>query len=56
VPTIDLEYVFSPVVSPAIVAEYETKLIPKETLRQKLNEFYELLASRTDDLGVDRAD
>jgi Protein of unknown function (DUF4058) len=29
-------------------AEYETKLIPKETLRQKLNEFYELLAARTD--------
>jgi hypothetical protein len=34
--------------SPTIVAEYETKLIPKETLRQKLNEFYELLAARSD--------
>jgi predicted nuclease of restriction endonuclease-like (RecB) superfamily len=44
-----VEYALSRVLSPAIVAEYETKLIPKETLRQKLNEFYELLASRTDD-------
>jgi predicted nuclease of restriction endonuclease-like (RecB) superfamily len=45
-----VEYALSRVLSPAIVAEYETKLIPKETLRQKLNEFYELLASRTDDV------
>lgn len=26
-----------------VIAEYETKLIPKELLRQKLNEFYALL-------------
>jgi hypothetical protein len=31
------------------VAEYETKLIPKEILRRKLNEFYELLAARDDE-------
>ena len=29
--------------SPTVIAEYETKLIPKELLRQKINEFYELL-------------
>jgi predicted nuclease of restriction endonuclease-like (RecB) superfamily len=43
-----VEYALSRVLSPTIVAEYETKLIPKETLRQKLNEFYELLAARTE--------
>jgi predicted nuclease of restriction endonuclease-like (RecB) superfamily len=42
-----VEYALSRAFSPTIVAEYETKLIPKETLRQKLNEFYELLAART---------
>ncbi|WP_179228515.1 PDDEXK nuclease domain-containing protein [Leptolyngbya ohadii] len=31
-------------ISPTVVAEYEIKLIPKEVLRRKLNEFYELLA------------
>jgi hypothetical protein len=29
-----------------IVAEYETKLFPKEILRRKLNGFYELLTTR----------
>ncbi|MDP0587879.1 MAG: PDDEXK nuclease domain-containing protein [Candidatus Endonucleobacter bathymodioli] len=29
--------------SPTVIADYETKLIPKELLRQKLNEFYALL-------------
>jgi len=29
--------------SPTVIADYETKLIPKELLRQKLNEFYTLL-------------
>lgn len=32
--------------SPTVIAEYETKLIPKELLRQKLNEFYERLESK----------
>jgi predicted nuclease of restriction endonuclease-like (RecB) superfamily len=45
-----VEYALSRVLSPTIVAEYETKLIPKETLRQKLNEFYELFAARTQTL------
>ncbi len=38
-----VEYALSRSVSPSIVAEYETKLIPKEILRRKLNEFYELI-------------
>ncbi len=38
-----VEYALSRSLSPSIVAEYETKLIPKEILRKKINEFYELL-------------
>jgi predicted nuclease of restriction endonuclease-like (RecB) superfamily len=41
-----VEYALSRSLSPAIVAEYEIKLIPKETLRRKLNEFYELIAGK----------
>jgi RecB family endonuclease NucS len=44
-----VEYALSRSLSPTIVAEYEIKLIPKETLRRKLNEFYELLAGRNSD-------
>lgn len=40
-----VEYALSRSLSPTVVAEYEIKLIPKETLRKKLNEFYELLAA-----------
>lgn len=40
-----VEYATSRSLSPTVVAEYEIKLIPKETLRRKLHEFYELLAS-----------
>ncbi|NEO87640.1 MAG: DUF1016 domain-containing protein [Spirulina sp. SIO3F2] len=43
-----VEYALSRSVSPTVVAEYELKLIPKELLRRKLNEFYELLAARED--------
>jgi predicted nuclease of restriction endonuclease-like (RecB) superfamily len=39
-----VEYALSRSLSPTVVAEYEIKLIPKEVLRRKLNEFYELLA------------
>ncbi len=38
-----VEYALSRSASPAVIAEYETKLIPKEILRAKLNEFYERL-------------
>jgi predicted nuclease of restriction endonuclease-like (RecB) superfamily len=41
-----VEYALSRSISPTVVAEYEIKLIPKELLRRKLNEFYELLADR----------
>ncbi len=41
-----VEYALSRTLSPTVVAEYEIKLIPKETLRKKLNEFYELLADK----------
>jgi predicted nuclease of restriction endonuclease-like (RecB) superfamily len=41
-----VEYALSRSISPTVVAEYETKLIPKEILRRKLNEFYELLATK----------
>jgi len=41
-----VEYALSRLISPTVVAEYEIKLIPKEVLRIKLNEFYELLAAR----------
>jgi predicted nuclease of restriction endonuclease-like (RecB) superfamily len=44
-----VEYALSRSFSPTVVAEYEIKLIPKETLRQKLNEFYELLAAKNAD-------
>lgn len=41
-----VEYALSRSISPTVVAEYEIKLIPKEVLLRKLNEFYELLAGR----------
>ena len=44
-----VEYALSRTLSPAIVAEYEIKLIPKETLRRKLNEFYESLSRKNID-------
>lgn len=38
-----VEYALSRSLSPAVISEYETKLIPKEVLRAKLNEFYAIL-------------
>jgi len=37
-----VEYALNRSVSPAIISEYETKLIPKKILQQKLNELYEI--------------
>ena len=37
-------------ISPTMVSEYETKLIPKELLRQRMNEFYNILESKEDNL------
>jgi predicted nuclease of restriction endonuclease-like (RecB) superfamily len=44
-----VRYALSRAISPTVIAEYETKLIPKELLRKKLNEFYTLL-ERNDEL------
>ena len=44
-----VEYALSRSLSPAVIAEYETKLIPKEVLRKKLNEFYEHLEAQGDE-------
>lgn len=38
-----VKYALSRSISPTVISDYETKLIPKELLRQKLNEFYSLL-------------
>lgn len=36
-----VQYALSRSMSPTVISDYETKLIPKELLRQKLNELYE---------------
>lgn len=41
-----VKYALSRSLSPTVISEYETKLIPKELLRQKLNEFYERLENK----------
>jgi len=41
-----VEYALSRTLSPALISDYETKLIPKELLRKKLNEFYQILESK----------
>lgn len=38
-----VKYALSRSVSPAVIADYETRLIPKQLLRDKLNEIYALL-------------
>jgi len=43
-----VKYALSRSVSPTIISQYETKLIPKDILKQKLNEFYTLLDSNND--------
>ena len=37
-----VEYALNRSISPTIVSDYETQLIPKKVLRQKLNELYEI--------------
>jgi len=44
-----VEYALSRSLSPTVVSEYETKLIPKEILRTKMNELYELLEVEEDE-------
>lgn len=38
-----VEFALSRSLSPTVISEYETKLIPKDILRAKMNEFYERL-------------
>jgi predicted nuclease of restriction endonuclease-like (RecB) superfamily len=44
-----VEYALSRSLSPAMIAEYETQLPDKKLLRDKLHEFYQLLAPTEDD-------
>lgn len=48
-----VKYALSRSLSPTVISEYETKLIPKELLRQKLNEFYEAYDLSEDKIGED---
>ena len=40
-----VKYALNRSLSPTLIADYETKLIPKQLLRDKLNEIYALLES-----------
>jgi len=44
-----VEYALSRNVSPALIADYETKLIDKELLKAKLRELYQILEQNIDD-------
>ena len=44
-----VEYALNRSMSPTVIAEYETKLIPKELLRKKIEELYELYSSNEED-------
>ena len=41
-----VKYALNRSISPTIISEYETKLIPKKILREKLNELYCLLEQK----------
>ena len=41
-----VKYALSRSVSPTVISDYETKLIPKDLLRKKLNEFYDLMEAK----------
>ena len=45
-----VNYALSRSLSPALIADYETHLLPKELLRQKINEVYALLEKGDEDL------
>ena len=44
-----VKYALSRSLSPTVVAEYETKLIPREVLRRKMNELYQLFEGNEND-------
>ncbi len=43
-----VKYALNRSMSPAVISKYDTELIPKKLLRDKLNEFYELLENSND--------
>ncbi len=45
-----VEFALNRSLSPTVVAEYETKLIPKEVLQRKLNELYNLIENEKNSL------
>ena len=47
-----VRYALNRSLSPTVISQYETKLIPKELLRQKLNEFYSLLETNPTKKGT----
>ena len=44
-----VKFALNRALSPTVIAEYETKLIPKKVLQEKLNELYSLYAMSGDD-------
>jgi len=44
-----VEYALSRSLSPTVVSDYQTKLIPKEVLRVKMNELYDVLEKKEND-------
>jgi dethiobiotin synthetase len=42
-----VKYALSRSLSPTVISEYETKLIPKKVLQQKLNELYEIYDAKS---------
>ncbi len=48
-----VEIALSRTLSPALVAEYETRLIDKDLLRRKMNEWYELLENQQEESYAD---
>lgn len=43
-----VEYALSRSLSPSVVTEYQTKILPKELLKQKINDFYTLIEQRSE--------
>jgi len=46
-----VEFALNRTLSPALVAEYEHKLLPKALLKQKMHEWSDLIETRNDEMG-----
>jgi predicted nuclease of restriction endonuclease-like (RecB) superfamily len=51
-----VKFALNRTLSPTVIAEYETKLIPKKVLQQKLNELYELYGLGEDEIKTIEGD